>query len=272
MPPMGAAGYRLHFPLTSELFASLFSRLNDQPTSARTHKATPEQFVDIFFDLPSHLPSLLFDVKTRQDWPGGRWLRCRVERRTGLNSWRLRSCFTTTTNNQHVEYRDLGDEEQILATLFPEYKSRPRSLLNTELVMYARIPTARLTIDHPSGAKVLLECAMLAPDQYALQGTIVASQLRHLQEVRETLAAVDWLATLPVESKVVKSLQLRHPAFYQKLCSHGVVPQETDSFHDWHLHPRSPLTSASHRPLHGSTGATVRAGAGRSRLKPCVCI
>jgi hypothetical protein len=70
--------------------------------------------------------------------------------------------------------------------------------LTSELVMSARIPTARLTIDHPSRAKVLLECALLAPDQYTPQGTIVASQLRYLQEVRETLAAVDWLATLPV--------------------------------------------------------------------------
>ena len=99
------------------------------------------------------------------------------------------------------------------------------------------IPTAQLTMDGPTSCSSA-PCWLLTS---ALRGTIVASQLRHLQEVRETLAAVDWLATLPVESKVVKSLQLRHPAFYQKLCSHGVVPQETDSFHDWHLHPRSPL-------------------------------
>jgi hypothetical protein len=130
----------------------------------------------------------------------------------------------------------MDDEEEILAVLFPE-KSRPTSLEVASLRMYARIPTARVTIKLPTefgGAKILLECALLAPDQYVLQGTIVADKLDTLKSVRSRLAEVADIATMPVQSKVVKSLELRNPELYAQLCSCGVVPREV-CFRDFNL-------------------------------------
>jgi hypothetical protein len=227
------------------------------------------QLVDVYYDLPgSSSSSSLLTVCPA--WPGGRWLRCRVERATGRRRWRLlRSCHAIRASgdddeHQHTRHLDMEDhddeeeEETILAQLFPDVELRPASLADAGLVMLARIPAARTTIDlEGRGARIILECALLAPDLYVLRATIVARDTDVLESVRASLLA----RAVPAGQRceVVLSIRLRNPQLYARLLACGVVRQEDVGFDDDRdLLVKEPPLDMGYTPSRSSMAAQER--------------
>jgi hypothetical protein len=93
--------------------------------------------------------------------------------------------------------------------------------------MLARIPAARTTIDlEGRGARIILECALLAPDLYVLRATIVARDTDVLESVRASLLA---RAVPAGRCEVIWSIRLRNPQLYARLQVQDFTPKASQS-------------------------------------------
>ncbi len=142
--------YRTHFPLSLESFQDLLQKLPEHSILGNL-----SYLGDSYYDMPDH--ALLTD----QPCHGGRWLRFRQVNEDEKNAfWNIRSCHAVEKDNI-ICHEDIAGEMAILEELYPEPATRPKSLRNVNLELYARIRSARFTFELAKSARLMIECAQL---------------------------------------------------------------------------------------------------------------